>query len=93
MKVHFSIYQMLFLALDVAREERCCFPEVGTMGSAPKYELSSSFPIIVPNIWILSLSHFTYYPLNPLLWYLTAHPSIRWGKKQKLEWRPPNVKS
>ena len=94
MKVHFSIYQALFLCLDVAREGRkgCCFPEVGTMGSPLKYELSSSFPVIVPNIWILSITVYLLFPESTFA-VLDCPLLNQMGKTQKLEWRPPDVKS
>ena len=86
MKVHFNIYQALLLSPDVTRDRRkgYCFPEVGTMGSAPKYELSSSFPVIVPIIWILSITVYLLFPEStfvvldcPLLNQMGGKPKTR----------------
>ena len=86
MKVHFNIYQALLLSPDVTRDRRkgYCFPEVGTMGSAPKYELSSSFPVIVPIIWILSITVYLLFPEStfvvldcPLLNQMGEKPKTR----------------
>ena len=71
---------------DVTRDRRkgYCFPEVGTMGSAPKYELSSSFPVIVPIIWILSITVYLLFPEStfvvldcPLLNQMGGKPKTR----------------